>query len=452
MTRNIPFICARKMSNSNSQQSFMQKSKLLLYPGILLLLSSMMFQVGCQQEQLFDNQSPTAIDRIDHQGSSIQGEYLVILDNEAASRSGIQTFIPSSAREVDDMAKIRSIKDDLDQRSQLLRKEGGNILSEHGLSSKAINKVFSGSTLGMSVRLSEEDAKVLEDDPRIASVEPNRVIALGSSALIRTPFRPSDGKKGKQEVPYGTKLVGGSVNMSNSSRRAWIIDTGIDLDHEDLNVDASVGANFTSESSMDDGHGHGTHVAGIVGAINNGIGSLGVAAGAKVVPVKVLDNQGYGTTEDVLEGLVYVASMANRGDVVNISLGGERSNAIDQAVMNIANQGIRVIIAAGNTYEDANVVSPAGVSGNRIYTVAAIGKNKKFAYFSNFGSDVDYLAPGIDIFSTYKDNSYGYYSGTSMAAPHVAGLYLIGGEIETDDDNEIRMPDGRKRGIPTRDD
>ncbi|MFC6981324.1 S8 family serine peptidase [Microbulbifer taiwanensis] len=123
-------------------------------------------------------------------------------------------------------------------------------------------------------------------------------------------------------MPWGIGRVGGPVD--GSGRDAWIIDTGIDLNHADLNVDGSRGFSaFTSgpNAGVDDGHGHGTHVAGTVGAIDNGIDVVGVAANATVIPVKVLDRRGSGTTSGVIAGVDYVGANAASGDCANMSLG-----------------------------------------------------------------------------------------------------------------------------------
>ena len=209
--------------------------------------------------------------------------------------------------------------------------------------------------------------------------------------------------------------------------KAWIIDTGIDLDHPDLNVNGSLGRNFIATTKTpEDDNGHGTHCAGIVAAKNNTIGVVGVAPGATVVPVKVLDRRGSGAYSVIIAGVNYVAGTATPGDAVNMSLGGSVYQPIDEAVVAMANKGLFVALAAGNESDDADNHSPARANDNTIWTISACDASDKFAYFSNYGNPpVDFCAPGVGIKSTYKNGGYATISGTSMAAPHACGVLLV---------------------------
>jgi subtilisin family serine protease len=243
--------------------------------------------------------------------------------------------------------------------------------------------------------------------------------------------KPGSGGSGSttEEIPYGVTRVGSG---SGDGKTAWVIDTGIDLDHADLNVDVARSRTmFTSGrdgNSADDGNGHGTHVAGTIGAIKgNSIGVVGVAYGATVVAVKVLDSRGSGSYSGVIAGVDYVAANAQPGDAANMSLGGPTSDALDAAIISAANKGIKFALAAGNESADANNSSPARVNHANVYTISAMDVNDKFASFSNYGNPpVDYCAPGVAIKSTWKGGGYNTISGTSMASPHVAGLLLLG--------------------------
>ncbi len=180
------------------------------------------------------------------------------------------------------------------------------------------------------------------------------------------------------------------------------------------------------KNSADDGNGHGTHVAGTIAAIDNDIDVVGVAAGATVVPVRVLSNNGSGYMSWVLAGVDYVAANADPGDVANMSLGGGVSTSLDNAVKTAAANGIHFVLAAGNDSMHANNSSPARANGDFIYTVSAIDNNGNFAWFSNYGNPpVDVAAPGVNILSTASGGGATTMSGTSMAAPHVAGLLLL---------------------------
>src|SRR5690606_33275660 len=149
-----------------------------------------------------------------------------------------------------------------------------------------------------------------------------------------------------------------------------------DLDHPDLNVNTSRGFNaFTSGKdgkSLDDGNGHGSHVAGTIAAINNDVGVIGVAPGATVIPVKVLDSRGSGSYSGIIAGVDHVAANGSNGDVANLSLGGPASAALDNAVKAAAQTGVKFALAAGNESQNANNVSPARVNGANIYTISAV--------------------------------------------------------------------------------
>ena len=194
-------------------------------------------------------------------------------------------------------------------------------------------------------------------------------------------------------------------------------------------MDASRGISFvTGVTSPNDDNGHGTHIAGTIAAIDNGFGVIGVAAGATVIPVKVLSSTGCGSFADVLSGINYVAANGKPGDVVNLSIDGGASPTIDNAIVT-ASSVVKFAIAAGNQSDNAINYSPARAEGVNIYTVSAMASGDTWASFSNYGTPVDYCAPGVSIYSTYKGGGYASMSGTSMAAPHVAGLLLLGNII-----------------------
>lgn len=312
------------------------------------------------------------------------------------------------------------------------------VMIDQQISQYQIDHVYYNSVAGFSVKISDVDASKLKKDHRIKIIEQDRVISLGKPPWAGGGGGGSTG----QEIPWGITRIGGAGD--GSGKTAWIIDTGIDVDHPDLNVDAARGFSaFTSgkDASVDDLNGHGTHVAGTVAALDNNEGVVGVAAGATVVPVKVLDRRGSGSYSGVIAGVDFVAANASNGDVANMSLGGPVSDALDQAVLNAASNGIKFAIAAGNESQDANNSSPARVNHPNVYTISAIDQNDGFASFSNYGNPpVDYAAPGVSILSTYKGGGTNTLSGTSMASPHVCGLLLLGNISK--DGNAIGDPDG----------
>lgn len=209
-----------------------------------------------------------------------------------------------------------------------------------------------------------------------------------------------------------------------------------------MNVSATLGKSFVvGITSPDDDNGHGSHCAGIVAALNNTIGVIGVAAGATVVPVKVLNKRGSGTYDAIIAGVNYVAGAGKSGDVANMSLGGGVSAALNSAVINAAATGIKFALAAGNESTSATTKSPASANGSNIYTISAMASGDLWASYSNFDNPpVDFCEPGSSIYSTYKGGGYATLSGTSMAAPHAAGILLLG-NIRTDS-NVKNDPDG----------
>jgi Subtilase family len=236
---------------------------------------------------------------------------------------------------------------------------------------------------------------------------------------------PPPPPSGVQQTPWGITRVGGGINGTFAT--AWVIDSGIQLTHPDLNVDAARSRSFIAGLTAADENGHGTHVAGTIAAINNSIGVVGVAPGASVVAVRVLNKKGSGSNSGVIAGVDYVSQTAAAGDVANMSLGGGISQALDDAVAAAAAKGIRFALAAGNEATNATTKSPARVNGPNIYTVSAFGTGDVFASFSNFGNPpVDYAEPGVGIRSTWLAGGYNTISGTSMATPHLAGLLLVG--------------------------
>lgn len=307
------------------------------------------------------------------------------------------------------------------------------ILSSNGIPSDALIFVYDKVLNGFAAKMTLEQANKIATDPRVAYVEPDQEVKLPDEMVESIDMKKEQTQN--QTTPWGINYVGGFINSSNISNVAWIIDTGVDLTHSDLNVVTSRCTTFITSGedsrTANDLHGHGTHVAGTVAAKNNTIGVVGVAAGAGVVGVKVLNRNGSGTISQIIAGVNYVARWGSSGDVVNMSLGGSTSTSLDNAVSSCASYGLYISIAAGNSSANANNFSPARVNGTGIYTVSAHNSSGYFASFSNFGNPpIDYCAPGVSVYSTYRGDRYATMSGTSMAAPHVAGILLAtGGQI-----------------------
>ena len=316
-----------------------------------------------------------------------------------------------------------------------------------------IGHVYRHALQGFSINLPAQGAKaVAAHNPNIEYCEADQVATVIDP--INALAKPGGGGGSTTEsTPAGITRVGGGANYTGTGR-AFVIDSGIFLTHPDLNVDTALSRNFVSrETSPNDLNGHGTHVAGTIAAKLNGTGVVGVAAGAKVVAVRVLDRRGSGAYSDVIAGVDYVASVGSAGDVANMSLGGPVSDALDTAVVNASNSSkVIFALAAGNETDDANNHSPDRADGPYIYTVAAVNSSDTFASFSNYSlvnDPVDFAEPGVSILSTWLNGGYNTISGTSMATPHLAGLVLIGGprsdgRLSSAAPNGVRFPVGVK--------
>lgn len=331
------------------------------------------------------------------------------------------------------------------------RAAAGRIANGLGLTPKL---TYGTAAFGFSATIPEARLNGLRRNPQVKYVEIDRIASIprpvtqAPKKCEKKPNGPGCGGGGEEDpvadnetMPWGVTRVGGGQTYTGTGV-AWIIDTGIDFDHADLNVDAGRSVSFVTRgrNSAKDGNGHGTHVAGTIAAIDNGIDVVGVAAGAWVVAVRVLDNSGSGFYSWVIAGIDYVAANGASGDVANMSLGGPPSQAVDDAVV-AASAKVKFSLAAGNSSDDANNHTPARVNGTNIFTVSAIDSSDVFAWFSNWGNPpIDFAAPGVSVLSTKKGGGTTTFSGTSMAAPHVAGLLLLG-DI-TVSGNAIDDPDG----------
>lgn len=276
--------------------------------------------------------------------------------------------------------------------------------------------IYSSAIRGFAARLTARQIDALENDPTVDYVEADGTM---------TAFA--------QTLPWGidridadiSSTIAGNGSGVVSNVRAYIIDTGIDTAHTDLNVVKHV--NFAGGANRDC-NGHGTHVAGTVAAKDNSSDVVGVAPGALLTGVKVLGCGGSGWISGIIKGVDWVTANAVKPAIANMSLGGGAHQGLDDAVINSAKSGVFYSVAAGNSGADACNYSPARAgTHDGVITVAATDSSDKEASWSNYGSCVDIWAPGVSILSTRKGGGTTTLSGTSMAAPHVGGaaaLYL----------------------------
>jgi len=259
----------------------------------------------------------------------------------------------------------------------------------------------------------------LAEDPMIEFIEDDI-----EGAIQVMPTFTLDIKEQGQEIPWGIKRVGAPdvwKNTRGEGIRVGIIDTGVDTNHPDLKDNiASAGWVLECQNIVDD-NGHGTHVAGTIAAVDNKIGVIGVAPKVKIYAVKAFTKSGRGKISDVIEGLNWCVE--NKVHVINMSFGFKNNKALEKAIKAVYKRGIVLVAASGNSGGSNNVMYPARYP--EVIAVAASNSSDKVAWFSSGGPQVDVIAPGAGILSTYKNGAYKTMSGTSMACPHVAAACAI---------------------------
>lgn len=284
---------------------------------------------------------------------------------------------------------------------------------------------------GFAAELNDNLVQILRNLPGVEYIEQDAVVQanLGNDIHLEKKAYVTQASSTWGLARISHQARGSTSYIYDSSAGAdtcsYVIDTGISTSHPEFEGRATFLANFAGDGSNSDGNGHGTHVAGTMGSR-----TYGVAKKTKLYAVKVLDARGSGTNSGVIAGINFVANDARtrscpNGAVANMSLGGARSTAVNAAAANVVTSGVFLAVAAGNEAQDASNSSPASEAS--AYTVGATDSSDRLATFSNYGTVVDILAPGVSVLSTWLNGGTNSISGTSMASPHVAGLaaYLL---------------------------
>ncbi|MCC5468554.1 S8 family peptidase [Pelosinus baikalensis] len=254
--------------------------------------------------------------------------------------------------------------------------------------------------------------------------------------LRLVPFEVANIKEDINEIPEGVQLMKAPEIWEDSRRGSGVViavlDTGCQIDHPDLKDRIIGGRNFTSdyngdENKFDDGNGHGTHVAGTIAAAENNQGVVGIAPQSNLLILKVLQNNGSGSYQSLIDAINYAIDwkgpQGQNVRIISMSLSGEQDNqTLHEAVIRATNGGILVVCAAGNSGKSQKLFPGAF---NEVVGVGAVDLNKKMAKFSTMNNEVDMVAPGVNIYSTYPGNKYASLSGTSMSTPHVAGAAAL---------------------------
>ncbi|MBE1486200.1 S8 family peptidase [Plantactinospora soyae] len=315
--------------------------------------------------------------------TAVAGSYIVVFKDSAVSRATVGS-----------------------RASGLIGRHGGKVA-----------RTYTAALRGFEINTNAKSAARIAADPNVAYVEQSHTIQISGT-------QPNPPSWGLDRIDQRNLPLNSSYTYPNTATNvnSYVIDTGIRFSHSDFGGRAVSGFDAIDGGSADDCHGHGTHVAGTVGG-----SAYGVAKASRLYGVRVLNCQGSGTTPQVVAGIDWVTANAVFPAVANMSLGGGVDSAIDTAVSNSINAGITYVVAAGNgnalgVRQNACNYSPARVPS--AITVGATSNSDAAASFSNFGTCVDILAPGVGITSAWStgDTATNTISGTSMASPHTAGV------------------------------
>ncbi|WP_420572998.1 S8 family serine peptidase [Kordia sp.] len=401
----------------------MKKNVTLIYVLLLVFISS------CSTDDSITTTEPSnLLEKNFDQAEVIPGEYIVVYKKSAHSSK--MSYATKQRGNTPELRRIQSYYKEMSLAT--LRLIGKN--------EKSLGYVYTGAIQGFHAKnLSIDDLEILLRDKNIDFIEPNRRVVSN----LPTPKNPkglklptsSQGMSKSDSflpsgdfLPWGVDYTGRGSN-AGTNRYVFVIDTGIDQ-HPDLTIDTGLSASFYPGENWVDRNGHGTHVAGTIGAKANGTGVIGVAYGSTLVAVKVLGGtQGTGSDAGIIAGVDYTYNNSIAGDVFNYSVGyrtRRTSNAIDNAFTTLDNK-IYGALAAGNSNDNTLYYSPQRLQTSRTWMVGNLTRNITPNGTSCYGASVDRWAPGTDVWSTWLNGQYNRISGTSMASPHVAGILAVRG-------------------------
>ncbi|RNI28793.1 S8 family serine peptidase [Rufibacter latericius] len=370
-------------------------------------LASVFSMAGCQKDELLEETAPAPTPPATS-SKTVEGKYIVVMKNGSA-------------------ASKQELRERLFQRL--------------GINKSRVSDVFDGASDGFTGNFSKEEVRQLMQDENVAYVEAEQSVKLGDAVATPLAETTTSTTITSQTIPWGVARVGYG---DGTGKTVWVIDSGVQSTHPDLNVDKIRSKSFISGvTSWEDGYGHGTGVAGIIGAKNNNVGVVGVAANATIVALRVFDNAGAGTLTRIYSALNYAYTNGKAGDVVNMSLRVAASTMLDDLVKKVAAKGMFVVVASGNSYIDCKNDSPARVVAPNVYVVSNMDSFGKFNPSSNYGASVKFAAPGTNIKTTWKGSGYVSGNGTSYAAPHVAGILALTGGRVNSQGSVTSDPDGK---------
>ncbi len=359
----------------------------------------------------------------------------------AASLAGF-----AGANDDENASVIVLFKEKVDKK--LIEDNGGDVLDTFALIPGAVAKIGKDGIKGLK---KSDEIKAVEEDAE-ASICGDATDEAKGKGKPKPPPQP------EETTPWGVDRIDADLAWATSEGagvKVAVLDTGVDPDHPDLKGNIMGGVNIINpRKSYADDNGHGTHCAGIIAAMDNEIGVIGVAPEAHIYAVKVLNSKGTGYYSDIIKGIEWAVN--NGMEVISMSLGGTtHSSSLEYACDAAKSAGLVLVAAAGNGGSEAPLYPAAYES---VIAVSATDSSDSLADFSSYGNHIDLAGPGVSIHSTYKGDTYKTLSGTSMACPHVSGTAALAlattipEEYDEDDDGAWDPQEVQKRLQDTADD